>query len=170
MRLGGAALLALASAGAGLEAAGRARGRVAELRALVLAVSVVRSEVAFAVTPLPGALERAAQVSGGEVGRLLSRMAAHLGRGGAGPEAAWRMAVRDSGSRLCLTEGDLVPMDELAHSLGRSDREDQALHLERAATRLLAIADGLDPEAERTARLLRALGLLGGLAAAILVL
>jgi len=63
-----------------------------------------------------------------------------------------------------------VPMDELAHSLGRSDREDQTLHLERAATRLSAIADRLEPEAERTSRLLRALGVLGGLAAAILVL
>lgn len=170
LRMAGAALLAAAATGGGLEAGARARRRVAELRALVLAVSVVRSEVAFAVSPLPGALARAGRAAGGEVGALLAAAAAGLARGDHNPEAAWRAAVRARRRRLCLGDEDLVPMDELAQSLGRSDREDQTLHLERAAARLAALADRLEPEADRASRLMRALGLLGGLAAAILVL
>ena len=170
IRLAGACLIAAAAAGAGLEAAARARRRVAELRALVLAVSVVRSEVAFAVSPLPGALRRAGRAAGGEVEAVLAQAARGLEHGAGGPEAVWREAVRTRRRRLSLHDDDLVPMDELALSLGRSDREDQTLHLERAAARLGALADRLEPEAERAARLMRALGLLGGLAAAILVL
>lgn len=172
LRLLGSALLAAALAGAGLEGGMRARRRVAELRALVLAVSVLRSEVAFAVTPLPAALRRAGDAAAGGVGRLLQAWAQSLGQTGEGrgPAAAWQWALRGEGRRLCLRAEDLVPMDELAQSLGRSDRDDQTLHLERAAARLGALADRLEPEAERTARLLRALGLLGGMAAAILVL
>jgi stage III sporulation protein AB len=170
VRLFGSALLAAALTGAGLEAGMRARRRVAEVRALVLAVSIMRSEVSFAVTPLPAALARAGAAAGGEVERLLRRWANGLARGERGPEEAWQQALEATSRQLCLREEDLVPMDELVQSLGRSDRDDQTLHLERAAARLSALADRLEPEAERTARLLRSLGLLGGLAAAILVL
>ena len=170
VRILGGGLLALAAAAGGYEAGLRARRRVAELRALVLAVGIVRSEVAFAVSPLPEALARASRAAGGEVGGLLALWSQALGRSGAGPEAAYRAALGRQEARLALTPDDLLPLDELVQSLGRSDRDDQSLHLERAGRRLAALADRLEPEAERNARLMRALGLLGGVAAAILVL
>jgi len=170
LRLGGAALLAAACAAGGFEGSARARRRVAEVRGLAAAVAVLQTEVAFAATPLPDALRRAGRAAGGEVGDLLVQAAALLGRGTDGAEAAWRDAVTAARGRLSLRPSDLDGMAELAASLGRSDREDQTRHLARAAARLQALAEGIEPEMERSARLMRSLGVLGGLAAAVLVL
>ncbi len=170
VRLVGSVLVAAAAAGAGQEAGRRAERRVAELRALVLAVGIVQSEVTFALTPLAEALVRAGGAAGGEVGALLESWAVALGRGRAEPRASFRAALAGHAERLALLPDDLQPVAELVESLGRSDRDDQGRHLQRAGLRLGAIADRLEPEARRSARLLRALGLLGGVAAAILVL
>lgn len=137
---------------------------------MAAAVTVLGTEVGYAATRLPDALRRAARVTGGEVAALLSDVAARLDRGREGPEAAWRLALEREGGRLSARPEDLEGMAELVASLGRSDRDDQTAHLRRAAARLTALAERLAPEADRTSRLVRSLGLLGGLAAAILVL
>jgi stage III sporulation protein AB len=170
VRFAGAALLAACGYGAGREAATRARRRVAEVRSLEAALRVLASEVAFALTPLAPALRRAGRVAGGEVGALLAAVAAAVDRDGADPETAWRVVLERWRARLAARPEDLEAMAELAASLGRSDREDQEGHVRRAAVRLGTLADRLAPEAERSARVFGALGLLGGLAAAILVL
>lgn len=170
LRLAGAVLLVMASAGAGFEAAARTQRRVREVRDLAAAVTVLATEVGYAQSRLPDALRRAARVASGDVATLLEAVAARVERRGEGPEEAWHEALSAQSSRLSARPEDLEGMAELVASLGRSDREDQTAHLRRAAARLGALADRLAPEADRTARLVRALGLLGGLAAAILVL
>jgi stage III sporulation protein AB len=170
LRLWGSVLVAAAGAAAGAEAAWRTRRRLADLRALEAGLRVLGSEVAFAVTPLPAALARAARVAGGGAGELLAAVGEGLERRGLGPEAAWREAWTVRRGRMAVRREDVEAVEELMASLGRSHREDQTAHVARAAERLASLAARLAPEAERVARVQGALGLLGGLAAAILVL
>jgi len=165
-----AVLLAGAAALFGQALGGRALARGRDVRALAQALAVLATEVGYTATPLPLALERAGRATGGRVGDLLGEMAERLARGAGSAETVWREALAAYGERYVLPEAALGFVHELAPALGRSDRQDQVAHLRRVARHLEALADRMTPECEKNARLSRTLGLLGGLAVAILVL
>lgn len=144
--------------------------RLDDLYALAQALTILATEIGYAATPLPEALRRAARAAGGHVEDVLGAVARTLDCGATSVEQAWHGALTDGTHTLGMAPEDLRFAAELGPTLGRSDREDQVAHLSRVARQLETQAARLAPECEKSARLSRTLGLLGGLAAAILVL
>lgn len=144
--------------------------RLEDVYGFAQALTMLATEVGYTATPLPQALERASHAVGGHVGEMFDSVVRSLESGQATVDEAWRTALALGETRLGMPLDDLKFVSDLGPTLGRSDRLDQVAHLGRVAKQLDTLAERLAPECERNARLSRTLGLLGGLAAAIVVL
>jgi len=163
----GALAIVLSSALLGHLAARERERKVRDLESLLVGLNLLETEIVYGLTVLPVAMERAARGAPGAA--ALFGTAANVLRQGRGIEEAWRAGVRALESRSALGPEDLSAVAHLAGSLGLSSASDQSRHLGLARRKVetrLAAEQGRLPEA---ARLARALGLCGGLAAAVLL-
>jgi stage III sporulation protein AB len=164
-----AGLLALVLGLAGVDLGRRRLGRTEALEAVAAGLELLRTEIRYAALPLPAALRRVAGMAPSPASRLFGATAEALDRGAAGEDAVADAMGRLSRDLPLLPRQRLV-LAQLGAVLGRSDRDDQADHLTRAIEHLGREAARDRPEAQRQASLWRTLGLLAGVAAAILVL
>jgi len=128
-----------ASAAAGNIVAGTYRARVCQLGHLRTALSLLETEITYAASALPAALERAAGGIEPPVADIFTRAAALLRSGeGLAPGEAWERAVRGVYPVTALREEDTGAILALGGRLGLTDRDDQRRHLRLAAERLRA--------------------------------
>lgn len=168
--LGFLAVLASASM-AGFVVGGSYRARAAQLAQLRTLLNLLETEVAYAASALPGALERVASALDGPVARLPLEVAARLRSGeGLTPGDAWRQAAGLIYPRTALVRADLDIVLALAPHLGLTDREDQRRHLRLAAERLRVREEAAQDEQRTSERMWRYLGVLGGLALGLALL
>ncbi len=172
LKLAGAALVLAAGAWAGLTIAATYAERTRGLRTWQTALGWLRTEMLYASSPLPEALDRVIRQldeigDATGCGRVLGRVRARLesGRGLTGGEA-WREALaaegNDPGPGWSLTRSDVALLLEFGQALGTSDREDQARHFTAAVERLAAEERRARQEQDRQERLWRYAGLLMG--------
>ncbi len=167
----GASAIVAGSSGWGLLVARQVRRRPVELAAAETALELLRTEIAYARSPLPEALRHAARASSGPARRLLDGTADHLEQGGGeGCAAAWARALAEAESRSAWTPADVEALAGLGRALGASDAADQVRHIALCAARLKAGAAEAAARAEPQARMWTYLGCLGGLALVLLVL
>lgn len=168
IRLLGAALVVAAGAGVGWQLAGTLARRPRELRELQGALALLATEIGYAATALPVALRQAA-AAGPAAARLFAPLAQALGAGTVTVGAALTGALRRFGEVSALRSEDLEPLLALATVLGTSDRQDQCRHLELARQRLAVLEAGAESDRVRFERMYRYLGVLAGMALAILL-
>ncbi|MCG0239066.1 MAG: stage III sporulation protein AB [Firmicutes bacterium] len=164
----GALLVTGAGAGVGWQLAQPLSRRPEELRQIQAGLSLLETEIGYGAVPLPEALGRAA-AAGGAARRLFGRAAAACDRAET-PAAALQMALGAFWAGSALAPPDREALAGLAAVLGASDRQDQIRHLRLCRERLRAAEAAAEADRLRYERLYRHLGLLGGLAAAILLL
>jgi stage III sporulation protein AB len=178
LRLIAGLCLVIASYLLGQSLARRILTRLEDLYSFAHALTILSTEIGYSATPLPEALRRAGRTVGGHACEVFQAVSQHLEQTtgawaqatDATVERAWAQALEHGETRLGIPPEDLTFVAELGSTLGRSDRQDQVAQLGRASRQLDSLARRLAPECEKNARLSRTLGLLGGLAAAILVL
>ena len=169
LTLAGAACVLAGTTGWGLLVARQLRRRPAELAALQAALELLRTEITYARTPLPEALQRAARGASGPAARLLGGAAARLRHGGGeGGTAAWEAALADAEPHSAWAPADLRALQDLGRALGASDADDQARHIALCVGRLQSGATQAEALAERHARMWTYLGCLGGVALVLL--
>jgi len=157
-----------ASTAAGNIVAGIYRARVRQLGHLRTALGLLETEITYAASALPAALERVAAGLEGPVADILARAAALVRSGeGLAPGEAWERAVREIYPATALRAEDIDPVLALGSHLGLTDRDDQRRHLRLAAERLEAREKAAREERSSAERMWRYLGLLGGLALAV---
>jgi len=164
----GALLVIAAAALLGQFAAAERERRVRELGELLYGLALLETEVVYGLTLLPVALERAAR--GGAGAAVLFLTAARSLQEGAGASAAWQAGIRALRRRSALREDDLAPLVYLGGALGLSSAVDQKRHLELARRQVEAHLEAERGRLPQAARLARALGLCGGLVAALFLL
>lgn len=164
----GAGLVILAGAGAGWQLAVPLSRRPEELRQLQAALSLLETEIDYGAVPLPVALHRARE-AGGAARRLFARALAEL-EGGATPDQALGRALAGFWPQSALQAADAEALSSLAAVLGASDRQDQVRHLRLCRERLRAAEAGAEADRRKYERLYRQLGLLAGVAVAILLM
>lgn len=169
LRLIAAALLAATLSGVGMEAASARERRLESVERLTAALGLLRTEIGYGAVPLPQALARVGGIALPPVGPFLLAVAQRLSANSATEAAVVQAFVHECRTAPFADRERRVLLD-LAEVLGRSDRSDQALNLTRAIDLLTHKATTERPQVERTASLLRSLGFLAGLAAAVLVL
>ncbi len=171
LRLLGFVAVVVAGAVAGNLVAATYGARTRQLTQFRVGLHLLQSEVTYALGALPGALERVAfgvappvrEVFGG-TSRLL--------RSGEGLSAgeAWERVVRGAFPKTALEAADLEVVLALSGYLGVTDRDDQMRHLGLAVERLEVREEEARAEQQASERMWRYLGLLGGLAAAVVLL
>lgn len=164
-------VVVIAASAAGSLVAASYRARARELTHLRLALHLLETEITYASSALPGALQRVAAGVPSPVRDIFLEAAAVM-RSGQGVSAgdAWERAVREVFPLTALEAGDREILLALAGYLGVTDREDQRRHLALAAERLKAREELAQDERKTSERLWRYLGVLGGLALGVVFL
>lgn len=167
----GFVLIVSASAGVGQVASERYRRRPEELRDIRSVLQRLETQISFGAVPLPAALLEAGKAGRGAINQLFSRISEKVRRtDGTPPSEAWRAGIRELNDELHLSDEDVRTILILGESLGCSDREDQLKHIRLAVQRLDAAETLAWEERRKNENLFRVLGILGGLAVAILLL
>ena len=167
----GVGCLAAAPSGWGYIAARQLRRRPTELAGARAVLEALRTEIAYAATPLPQALRSAARVGGGPAVELCLRAAGGLdGGGGAAVRDVWDEALAVVDARSAWMPSDVVALRGLGSALGASDADDQVRHIALCVGRLRAAEAEAVAQAATQARMWLYLGVLAGLALALAAL
>lgn len=138
--------------------------RPVELRQFIAALQLLETEITYAATPLPEALDRVAEQVGAPASSFFRQISRDLGaHTGCSAREAWHAALGAHGPGSALSPGDLAVLGGLGNSIGISDREDQGKHLRLAAEQLKTALVAADDAAAKNVRMWNYMGLLGGL-------
>jgi stage III sporulation protein AB len=148
MKAIGAGLVMVSSTGLGFRIARDFRERTRQLRALILSVRMLQSEIEYSVTPLPQALRRIAARSQAPLDQLFEVSAQALQDNDITVMVAFQAGIAACEARSALQVQDFEIMTEFGKTLGTSDRIHQSQHFEVTLSRL----DGLEHEARESQR------------------
>lgn len=170
IKLIGSALVIAAATLVGYRIAGRYANRSKQLRQFVTAMRVLETEIHYAATPLPQALQRIGHLLPAPVSAFFLEAAAKL-RDGRGLKAseAWQEALTEQKSALALNAADYEVLFNFGQTLGISDRQDQIKHIHLAVAHLNAEETNARDEQQRNEKMWKYLGPLMGLAVVILL-
>jgi len=171
LKVTGAALVMAAGAVLGLNASRQYRLRPRQLDQFSRAVELLATEIAYALMPLPEALQQAARVGGLPVAAVFAHAAALLAAGEASnADEGWRRALAMHGPALALNVDDLGILEGLGAVFALPSAREQRHHLELTVRRLAHQEQVARREEVRYAGLAVQLGVLGALALTIVLL
>jgi stage III sporulation protein AB len=145
--------------------------RTRELQEIIGVLTRLDTEIHHYATRLPEALQRSGCITSGPVGRLFDRTSELLvGQMLSGVREAWRTALSEAGAALHLDQEDLEILARLGDQLGSSDREGQRRYIHLTLQQLAVQEEKAQALRQKYERMYKSLGVLGGLALAILLL
>ncbi|HWI54285.1 MAG TPA: stage III sporulation protein SpoIIIAB [Desulfobacteria bacterium] len=148
----------------GITWAGVYEKRTRHLVAIDSALQLLETEIIYGATPLSEAMMHVSKSCDTEISDLFKNTALELGRmEGVTAGEAWNSAVRVFQEQSVLNNSDLQILKRFGASLGVSDREDQAKHLELARSQLKLAAARAEAAAKKNSTVFRYMGFLGGL-------
>lgn len=155
----------------GLELAKGYVARAKELSALQGALSRLETEILHYATNLPEALIRIGESIRGGSGKLFSLTGQTLiDKTKFTVAEAWNSALEQLKADLCLQQEDIDILQRFGDQLGNSDKEGQARFIRLTQLQLREEEKKARAIREKYNRMYRSLGLLGGIALAILLL
>mgnify|MGYP000394787936 CR=1 FL=1 len=165
-----AAIIASATA-LGVQYASRYGLRAKEIRAFQSALVQLESEILYYDTLLPDALMEIGALTEGEVGKFFTEAGRRLkSKRGQTIDDAWRKALDHSRQNLNLTQEDYELILDFGGQLGLSDKEGLRKYFQLIQSRLKNQEAKAEEERNRYEKMAKSLGLLGGLAIAIILL
>ncbi len=160
----GACLTVAACSNIGLTWARVFEKRPQQLTALEGALQLLETEIIYAATPMSEAMKQVAAGCDSAVAGLFRYTEAELRKmEGVTAGEAWNRAVEKFFPETALNGQDLQTLKRFGASLGTSDREDQAKHLELVKSQLKLAAAQAESVSRKSATVYRYLGFLGGL-------
>ncbi|MCL2351119.1 MAG: stage III sporulation protein AB [Firmicutes bacterium] len=164
-----AALILSASTLIGFYLGGACGYRLQNLRDWKSALSFLRGEIAFAAPPLPEALKSAGARVSGRVGEVLAAVAESLERKAGGFFEIWFTAAGAAKNKFFLKTEDWELLTAFWKNLGSLDRSAQidaiSLTMAQIDERVLLLSDA----AQKSRKMYRSLGILGGVLFAVLL-
>jgi len=158
----GAALVLGAAGMIGAVVARAYQDRPRVLRALQSALTMLRTEIVYAGTPLPEALAQVARRTPAPADSFFAAVANALNsRPGLTAAEAWQEALANSPAWPLTADDEAVLLD-LGGCLGRSDVADQEKHLGLALVQLARLQAEAEAERDVQVRLWRWLGVCAG--------
>jgi len=164
IKLIGACMALAACGGMGLTWARNYQNRPRQLSALQQSLQLLETEIIYGATPLPEAMELVAARSNRESAGLFQLTAAEFRKmDGVTAGEAWDKAVKMFYPDSALSDTDLQVLKRFGVTLGASDKEDQAKHLQLTMNQLKMAAAEAETDARKHSTVYRYLGFLGGL-------
>lgn len=158
-RLVGALFVMAGTGGFGYLIACGLTDRAVMLEHLAAALQHLETEINFAASPLPAALQHVAGVVGGPVGGFFTAVAQEIAAGDGRPlAAAWRTAMARRRWELPLLPAEAEVLARLGAVLGGSDRQDQLKHLTLARATIARFHAEAEEKARKNRRVWQYLG------------
>jgi stage III sporulation protein AB len=155
----------------GLYFSGLEMFRVSDLNEWKTAFLILKSEIAFASTPLPEAMEHMAARVKNPVRDMLRKFAASLERKSKDSlSLLWRQSIEAGKSRSFLAEEDFIWLYGFGHTLGYLDKSMQLSAIEMAVSYIDDKTALLEKHGEKNKKMYASLGILGGLLLSVILL
>lgn len=153
----------------GLWLANRIRRRPEELRALLMALALLDTEIVWGATPLPEAFGILQERTNAPWQGFFADLQKRLQRGDSA-NTAWNDTVLAQNSLFCLKREDWLVIADVSKGLGRSDRQEQHKQLELIQRQLTSIKDQAGVWSEKQAKMWSYLGFLCGIAGVLILI
>ncbi len=171
LKLVGSILIIFSSTFIGYTAAGRYARRPLELRTLQSALQMLESEIVFSVNPLPHAFNRIYNSFPGSIGKIFKHSSeALLQRRGLTAHEAWNESLERSTIQMAINSEDKKILREFGSMLGCSDKENQINNIRLTCSKLEIAEKKAELLKEKNERMLKNLGVLGGILAVLLLI
>ncbi|MDC0759995.1 stage III sporulation protein SpoIIIAB [Brevibacillus sp. AG] len=170
VKLMGAVLILFSASMVGWQIGKYYANRPVQLRALLVALQMLETEIMFGMTPLQRAFVKVGHRVSEEVGKVFLLAAEFLQTEQAhSAEEALQQAMNRLWAQTALRRQEREVLESLGQVLGSSDREDQQKHLRLAVTHLRGLEEEARAEQEKYEKMYKSLGFLGGLLVVILM-
>ena len=144
--------------------------RVRVLLQWMEALNTIRSEIRFALVPIPELMQLLGNRSGGEVGDFFAECASQLeNMDGVTFSEIWSNSLKKTLGGILKNEEKLA-LGALGDVLGRYDAEEQVNGIEHALSRLEYFYTTAEQERSRLGRVYGAMGVLSGIAVVIILI
>lgn len=153
----------------GLWLAGRIRRRPQEMRAFLVALALLDTEIVWGSTPLPEAFGIVKERSESPWQAFFAELQTHLKKGESAGRA-WKEAISNQRPNFCLKDDDWQVIQDVGKGLGRSDRAEQHKQLELIQHQLSNMKDQAEVWAAKQAKMWSYLGFLCGIAVVLFLL
>ncbi|MBH0329378.1 MULTISPECIES: stage III sporulation protein SpoIIIAB [Brevibacillus] len=170
VKLMGAVLILFSASMVGWQIGKYYANRPVQLRALLVALQMLETEIVFGMTPLQRAFVKVGHRVSEEVGKVFLLAAEFLQTEKVhSAEEALQQAMNRLWTQTALRRQEREVLESLGQVLGSSDREDQQKHLRLAVTHLRGLEEEARAEQEKYEKMYKSLGFLGGLLVVILM-
>lgn len=170
LKTAAAAIIVLGGGYIGTLAASYYSVRAAQIEQFIAALVQIEFNIGFLKIPASKALNLAANSRRGAVGRILKEVSEDMDRFKKPPPDAWREAMRRNKPSLCITGEDAEILIQFADNLGCGDVESERGNIRAACAKLELAERSAKAERDRMSRLLKGVGMLGGMLIAVLLL
>ncbi len=171
VKLIGAAIILFSASMVGWQIGKYYAYRPLQLRALILCLQMLETEIVYGATPLSRAFVKIGHRVMKEVGHIFLTCAELLiTNEGMPTQACWQSAIDKHWPATAMRKQEKEVLTSLGYVLGHSDREDQQKHLRLAVTHLRALEEEARMEQGKYEKMYKSLGFLGGLLVVILML
>jgi stage III sporulation protein AB len=160
----GICLTMTACGGIGLIWARTYEKRPLHLSALIAALQLLETEILYGATPMPEAMEQVGSKCDDEVKELFLNTSVQLkNMEGLTAAEAWERAMEKTLPDTYFNSEDIKILKRFGASLGVSDRQDQAKHLELTRSQLKLALKQAEAAAGKHASVIKYMGFLSGL-------
>jgi len=130
---------------------------------------LLKSEIIYAIQPLPQAFESIANKTHGPFAEFYADIAGMLTKKQTPLEEAWKIAA-DKLCQTSLAKTDIGLMGGLGRSLGKIDADIQLAAIDMLVIELDSIVSRLNADNAKNVKMYRSLGILGGLLITVVLL
>lgn len=170
MKWVGAILIIMATSWAGVTAAKRYRERTRQVRQLKVALQTLEAEIVYGLTPLNEASKKIATMITHPISEFFLLFAEELSEGNLSVPEAWNGSLRKTSPMMSLEKNELEIMKQFGATLGQHDREHQQKQIRLTLLHLDKEEVEAKDEQVRYEKMMKSLGLLGGLLIVILLI
>jgi stage III sporulation protein AB len=153
----------------GLWWANRIRRRPMELRACLMALALLDTEIVWGATPLPEAFRIVKERTDPPWQNFFAELQERLQRGESAG-TAWQETIITQNPHFCLKQEDWQVIRDVGKGLGRSDRTEQHKQLELVQRQLALMKDQAGVWSDKQAKMWSYLGFLCGIAVALILI
>lgn len=167
----GCIIIVLACSGLGFMLAARYKMRVLELRSIKMSLQILETEIAYSNTPLPDAFYMVSTKSSAPVNTIFVQMSTSLKeKNHSTVGEAFSKTIDEIREKMSITNEDIDILKSFGNSLGCSDTDGQIKNFNMAIKQLENQELKAEESRLKNERMYKNLGILAGLAIAIIFL
>lgn len=171
LKLIGATLVLASTTLTGFHFANLLAERTKQLRALLMSLQMLETEIYYGSTPLEVAFQKLSQQEHKLIAKLFNNCSEYLQTlDGVTTYECWKKALDEMKGSLALKKTEIEWLYHFGQVIGSSDRDDQKKHIKLLMSHLQKQEQEAQEDQNRYEKMYKTLGVLGGLVIVILMM